>query len=298
MRTRSSSRSRRTAALVLPLALSLAACGAGDEGPAESAGTKTPEAKRVSEPPAAAPQAAPESPEDFLDLAEKAMAAESAWSFTVKGQEGLTVQGRKSAATYGATVRRGMEPAALRSQGVSTSSKGTTKKEEVYVVEGTAHVKEDGADWRTAPATDPEMRNKVEDAVAAIEEFRAYAQAAGDDVKVTEANGTVELRVGSGKQPLTAVRDRAWAKKAQREFDPTAEQLRGAGVPVDDARLTLSGLEEVLVLDAKTYQVTSHRFAFGFLVPNGGQDIAYEQDVRQDNQGTFAGRIELPADAR
>ncbi|MFC9242930.1 hypothetical protein ACFT7S_02445 [Streptomyces sp. NPDC057136] len=293
MRTRS--RSRRTAALVLPLALSLTACGADSEGPAESAGPPTsPEVTQPSEPPA--PE--PESPADFLDLAEKAMAAESAWTFSVKGQEGLTLQGQKSAATYRATVRRGMAPQALQSRGVSTSSKGTTKNEQVYVVDGTAHVKEGGANWRTAPATDPEMQNKIEDPVSVIEEFRAYAQAAGDDVKLAEANGTVELRVGSDKQQLTAVRDRAWVQKAQREFDPTADQLRGAGIPVNDAQLTLSGLEEVLVLDAKTYRVRSHRFAFGFLVPYGGQDITYEQDVRQDNRGTFDGKVELPADAR
>lgn len=227
------------------------------------------------------------------------MAEEGAWTFSVKGQEGLTLQGRKSAATYRATVRRGMEPEALHSQGVSTSSKGTTKNEEIYVVDGTAHLKEGSAPWKAAPTSDPEMQNKVEDAVAAIEEFREYAQAAGDEMTLTKTDGTIQLRVASDKQRLTAVRERAWVKKAQREFDPTAEQLRDAGIPVVDAQLTLSGLEEVLVLDAKTYRIKSHRFEFGFLVPYaGGRDITYEQDVRQENQGTFDGKIELPAGVR
>lgn len=143
------------------------------------------------------------------------------------------------------------------------------------------------------------MQNKVEDPVAAIEEFRAYARAAtGDEVTLTAVDGTVELRVGSDKQKLTAVRDRAWVTKAVREFDSTAEQLRTAGIPVSDAQLTLSGLEEVLVLDATTYRVKSHRFEFGVLIPYGGQNITFEQDVQQENQGTFNGKIELPANVR
>ncbi|MGW0555152.1 hypothetical protein ACWDZ6_13240 [Streptomyces sp. NPDC002926] len=260
----------------------------------EPAGAESPAATQSSEAPAA-----PEAPEDFLDLADKAMAEEGAWTFSVKGQEGLTLQGRKSAATYRATVRRGMEPEALHSQGVSTSSKGTRKNEEIYVVDGTAYLKEGSAPWKNAPTSDPEMQNKVEDPVAAIQEFREYAQAAGDDMTLTRTDGTIQLRVGSGKQKLSALPGRAWVKKARREFDPTAEQLRDAGIPVTDAQLTLSGLEEVLVLDARTYRIKSHRFEFGFLVPYaGGQDIRYEQDVRQENQGIFDGKIELPAGVR
>lgn len=288
----------RSAALVLPLALSLAACGAGEEdGPTEPAGAGAGGAEVTQS--AAPAEAAPESPEDYLDLAEKAMAEESAWTFSVTGEEGLTFQGEKNAATYQATVRRGMEPEALHSEGVSTSSKGTKKNEEIYVVDGTVYLKEGSAPWKDAPASDPEMQNKVEDPVAVVEEFRAYAQAAGDDVTVTEADGTVELRVASGKQKLTAVQDRAWVKKAQREFAPTAAQLRNVGVPANDAQLTLSGLEEVLVLDATTYRIKSHRFEFGLLIPyGGGQDITFEQDVREENQGAFDGRIELPAGVR
>jgi hypothetical protein len=132
-----------------------------------------------------------------------------------------------------------------------------------------------------------------------VEDFRTYARAAGGDVKVTEAGGgTVELRVTSGRRKLSAVQDRAWAQKAKREFDPTAEQLRRAGVAVRDARLTLSGLEEVLVLDAKTYRIRSHRFGFGFLLPYGGADIAFAQQASEENQGVYAGRIEPPAGAR
>ncbi|MFF3321506.1 hypothetical protein [Streptomyces sp. NPDC002889] len=285
----------RCAALVLPLALSPAACGVAEEdGPVEPAGAGSPAATQPSEAPAA-----PESPEDFLDLAEKAMAEEGAWTFSVKGQEGLTLQGRKSAATYRATVRRGMEPEALHSQGVSTSSKGTRKNEEIYVVDGTAYLKEGSAPWKNAPTSDPETQNKVEDPVAVIEEFREYAQAAGDDMTLTKADGTIQLRVGSDKQKLTAVRNRAWVKKAQREFAPTAEQLRDAGIPVDEAQLTLSGLKEALVLDAGTHRIRSHRFEFGFLLPyTGGQEIMYEQDVRLENQGTFDGKIEIPAGIR
>ncbi|WP_431966868.1 hypothetical protein [Actinacidiphila sp. bgisy160] len=281
---------RLTAGLVLPLALPLAACGAGKE-PAQT-GAARPEATSVGQSPES-----PKSPEDFLNLAAAAMADESGWTFSVTGSEGLTLQGQRSAATYRATVHRGTDPEALHAEGVSTSSKGTKKSEEIYVVGGTAYLKEGHAAWKRAPASDPEMEDKTEDPVAAVKEFARYAQAAGGgDVKLTESRGTVELRVAAGKQKLAAVKDRAWAKKAQREFDPTAEQLRKAGVPVNEDQLTLSRLEEVLVLDAATYRVKSHRFEFGILVPyTGAGDIAYEQDVREENQGAYAGRIELPA---
>ncbi|MFJ2715734.1 hypothetical protein [Streptomyces sp. NPDC087437] len=282
--------------LVLPLVFSLDACGVEAGEPAGAAGSP-----EVAAPSSATPEpsATPESPLDFLDLAAKAMAEEPAWTFSVKGEEGLTLQGQKNAATYRATVRRSMKPEVLRSEGVTTSSKGTRKNEEMYVADGTAYLREGDAPWKHAPVTDPEMRNKVEDPVAVVEEFRTYAKATGGDVKVTgTGDGTVELRVASGKRKLSAVADRAWAKKAKREFDPTAEQLRKAGVVVEDARLTLSGLDEVLVLDAKTYRIRSHRLDFGFLIPYGGADITFEQHVGEENQGAYAGRIELPADVR
>lgn len=280
--------------LVLSLSLPLAACGAEDGKGSEEAGPST---ERTSAPASASPSVpAPESAEDFLGLAAEAMAEEGAWTFSVKGEEGLTQQGQRSAASYRATVRRAMAPQALYSQGVSTSSKGVEKDEEIYVADGTVHLRDGDAPWKEAPASEPEMRNKVEDAVAVIEDFRAYARAAtGDDVKPALVDGTVELRVRSGKQKLAAVRDRGWAKKAVREFEPTAEQLREAGIPVDEAQVTLSGLEEVLVLDATTYRIRSYRFTFGFLVPYGGQNITVDQDVRQENQGVFQGQVEIPA---
>jgi hypothetical protein len=289
-------RLRHTVLLVLPLSLALAACGAEADEPTAAG---SPEAAAQSSA-ASEPAKAPESAEDFIDLAEKAMAAESAWSFSVKGEEGLTSQGQKSAATYEGTVRRAVGRAALHSQGVSTSSKGKKKTEELYVIGEAGHLKEGTADWKAVSPADPEMRNKADDPIAVIHEFRMYAQAAGGDVKVTETDGggTVELRVTSDEQKLSAVQQRAWAKKAKREFEPTAEQLRKAGIPVDDARLTLSGLEEVLVLDAKTYRIKSHRLDFGFLIPYNGQDMAFEQQVTMENQGVYDGRIELPADLR
>jgi hypothetical protein len=287
---------RSAAVLVLPLAITLAACGTE----AEPAGSR--ETAAASSPSTASSEQAeaPETAEDFLDLAEKAMAEEPAWSFSVKGEEGLTSQGQKSAATYEGTVQRAVGRAALHSQGVSTSSKGKKKTEELYVIGEAGHLKEGTADWKAVSPADPEMRNKADDPIAVIHEFRMYAQAAGGDMKVTEKDGggTVELRVTSDEQKLSAVQQRAWAKKAKREFEPTAEQLRKAGIPVDDARLTLSGLEEVLVLDAKTYRIKSHRLDFGFLIPYNGQDMAFEQQVTMENQGVYDGRIELPADLR
>ncbi|CAL9565845.1 hypothetical protein SUDANB176_04737 [Streptomyces sp. enrichment culture] len=281
----------RTAVLVLPLALALAACGTEAEEPAraESPGAAAPEPSKQPE--------EPETAEDFLDLAEKAMAEEPAWSFSVKGEEGLTLQGQKSSATYEGTVRRAVGRTALHAQGVSTGSRGTKKTEELYVVGDAGYLKEGTAGWKALSPAGPEMRNRVEDPIAVVEEFRGYARAAGGEVEVTETDGgTIELRVTSGGREPGAVRDRAWAKKAKREFGPTAGQLREAGVPVEDAQMTLSGLEEVLVLDATSYRIRSHRFEFGFLIPYNGQDIAFEQRVTEENQGPYRGRIELPAD--
>jgi hypothetical protein len=288
----------RTAVLVLPLALTLAACGAESEEPA---GPGSPDTAVVPSSATPEPSKEPESAEDFLDLAEKAMVEESAWTFSVKGKEGLTLQGQRSAATYAGTVRRGTGSATLQSQGVSTSSKGKKKSEELYVIGDEGYLKEGDADWKAVSPADPEMRNKAEDPIGVVDEFRIYAQTPGGDVKVTESKadgGTVELRVASGKQKLSAVQHRAWAKKAKREFDPTAAQLRKAGIPVDDAQLTLSGLEEVLVLDAKTYRIKSHRLEFGFLIPYNGQDITFEQQVSEENEGPYARKIELPAGVR
>ncbi|MFF3288087.1 hypothetical protein [Streptomyces sp. NPDC003023] len=287
-------RPRRIAVLALPLALTLGACGAEAEEPA---GAANPDVTASS--PAAEPSAAPETAEDFLGLAEKAMEAESVWSFSVKGEEGLTLQGQKSAATYQGTVRRGMETATLHTQGVSTSSKGRKKTEELYVEGDAGYLKEGSADWKSVSPADPEMRNKADDPVAAIHEFRGYAQAVGGDVKVTETgDGTVELRVKSGEQKLSAVLDRQWAKKAKREFDPTGAQLKEQGVRFQDEELTLSGLEEVLVLDAKTYRIKSHRLEFGFLIPYSGGDIFFEQRVDEENQGPLDEKIARPAGVR
>lgn len=110
-------------------------------------------------------------------------------------------------------------------------------------------------------------------------------------------DGMVELRVAvPHEQKLAEVQGRAWVKKAIREFAPTAEQLRKAGMPVDERQLTLSHLKEVLVLDATTYRITSHRFEFGLLIPYpGGKPMAFEQKVEERNHGAYEGKIALPA---
>ncbi|TXS56565.1 hypothetical protein [Streptomyces sp. t39] len=287
------------AAFAVLLSLALPGCGAPAEEPAGAGGaaaTPVPaEVSRTNEP---APE--PESAEDFLDLAEKAMDGESGWSFSVRGEEGLTLQGRKSAATYRGAVERAVGRAALHTQGVSTGSKGRKRTEELYVVGETGCLKEGAADWKPVSPADPETRNKADDPLAVLAEFRSYAQAAGGDVEVTTGAGgadAVELRVASGERKLSEVRGRAWAQKARRELAPTAGQLREAGIPVEERQLTLSGLEEVLVLDAATYRIRSHRLDFGFLIPHSGGSIAFEQQVTHENQGPYEGAIELPAGA-
>lgn len=118
----------------------------------------------------------PETPGDFLDLAEKAMAAQHGWTFAVRGKEGLTLQGQQpSNASYTATVRRTSDPEALQSHGVIISSKGQRKPEEVFVVGGKGYVKEgDAGTWKHGALSDPVIANKVEDPVAAVQTFRTY----------------------------------------------------------------------------------------------------------------------------
>lgn len=210
-----------SAAFVALLAATSTGCsGSTDEGKPVEPGR----------PPAQSPQAAPAEPRtaaEFLARAEEAMTAEQGWTFAVQGREGLVLQGQENGATYTATVHRTTgDPWALHSTGTSRGRNGA-ETEEIYVVDGTAYVKEGTAAWQHGPLTDPEFADEVEDPVAAIDAFREY----GDAVSVSqEANGGVRLRVRTASAALTAVRDQGVVQKALRELAPTLEQLRAAGV--------------------------------------------------------------------
>lgn len=279
----------RFAALAIPLSVSLIGCAA-EEKPAESAesvDSKNSEAKKEQ-------PSKPETPEEFLERAEEAMAAEGGWTFAVQGKENLVLQGQESVASYRSMVRRTQDPEALHSKG-TIISKGVSKPEEIFVVDGMGYVKEGSADWKRESVSSPEMKNKVEDPVAAIEAFRAYAKESGDEVTLTERGGEAQLQVRTPSRKLSEVQDRAIVQKAVRELNPTLKKLQQAGVSVTEDELTLSRLEETLILDAKTYRIKTHRFQFGFLIPFGGQNITYGQDVKEENRGVFDGGIKLPA---
>ncbi|GHG89716.1 hypothetical protein GCM10018780_09230 [Streptomyces lanatus] len=233
----------------------------------------------------------PRTAADFLARAEEAMAGRKGWTFTVRGREGLVLQGQENAATYTATVRRTTGEAwALHSTG-ATVSKGVRKPEEIYVAEGTAYVKKGTAGWEHGPLSDPEFANKVEDPLAALDAFRAY----GNEVTVSTAEGHVELRLRIPSARLSDSRHEPALAKAAREFRPTLDQLRDAGIGASERDIMLNRLEEVLVLDATTFRVTSHRFTFGFLIPYQGQRITYSQEVSEENRGVFEGTIAPPA---
>jgi len=280
-------------AVVSPLCLALAGCGGGgavEESQAAGAAAE-PSAPKV----AAKEQApAPTTPADFLDLADQAMAARPGWTFAVKGDENLTLQGQVSGASYEATVSRTGKPAALRSQGVITSSKGVRKAEKVFVVGGSTYVKEGTAAWKKAPSTDPAMENKVEDAVAAIGAYRTYLKAGNDDVTVVKKGSSVELQVRLSPRKLTDIQDRPYVKTAVRELDPVLTQLQGAGVTTSKSQITLSRLTETLALDAKSGRINAHRLAFTFLIPYNGGNITYQQSVGEENRGVFNGSITAP----
>ncbi|POX45628.1 hypothetical protein [Streptomyces sp. Ru72] len=306
-------RPRSAAALAVPvlslLPLSLTGCSGGGTGGTESAATGMPAGSTSGNVDAngrkggseQAEPAEPRTPEEFLARARKAMSAEHGWTFAVKGNEGLVVQGRQNTATYTATVRRTQQPEALHSTG-TTYTKGTAKPEEVYLVGGTGYVRKggSGAQWKSGPLSDPEIADVVEDPIAALEAFRTYAreEKTGGGVSVDTPAGRAELRVTVPTATLPTVRQRAVVKNAVRELTPTLRQLRAAGVAAPESRIKVEHVEEDLTLDSTTYRITSHRFRCTFLIPYGAQSIRYTQDVTERTEGVFRGVIELPAGVR
>jgi hypothetical protein len=273
------------AVLIFPLSFSLISCSTTEEQ-AEPTEPKTSEIKKERPP-------EPQTPEEFLDRASETMREAEGWLFAVRGKEALILQGQGGTASYTATVQRTQNPEALHSQGTITS-KGKNKPEEIFVIDDTAYIKEGNEAWKQVPVADPETENKVEDPMMAVEAFRQYLKESADDVTLVKRDGQVRLQVRVASQKFSEVQERAFAKKAVRELDPTLAQLQEAGVPVSETQLTLSRLEETLILDATTHRIKSHQLQFRFLIPYGNQNITYEQDVREETEGIFDGTIQLP----
>ncbi|MFF4348153.1 hypothetical protein [Streptomyces sp. NPDC001530] len=230
------------------------------------------------------------------------MSGEKGWTFAVKGSEELVLRGQKSTALYTATVHRTTgESWALHSAG-TTYSKGVGRPEEIFVVDGTGYVKEGGpeAAWKHGPLTDPEIADKVEDPVAALNAFQEYATEETTDsaISLIKSGDQVELQVRTSSAALSGVRERAVVKKAVRELKPTLKQLRAAGVTASESQITVENVVESVVLDASTYRINAHIFRCAFLIPYDGRSIRYSQGVTESNQGTFAGTIALPAGAK
>lgn len=293
-------------ALALGLGLLVTGCsqgGSDDPGASDSTAAAKPAGSAEASP-------SPRTPEDYLARAREAMGAQKGWTFSVTGSEGLTSGGQGSTATYKATVDRtgGSSTSlsrALHSTG-STTSKGAVKPEEIYVTDGTVHIKKGvGGSWKSGPLSDPEMADAVEDPVAALDEFAGYVNGEGVDggstVTIVKSGGTsVELKASApkgsgGPRELSAVRDQGVVKRALRELQPTLDQLRAVGVTVSESAITVERAEEVITLDSTTYRITSHRFRCAFLIPYGGQNMRYSQDVNERTQGEFTGSIVLPA---
>jgi hypothetical protein len=135
----------------------------------------------------------------------------------------------------------------------------------------------------------------VEDPVDALEAFESYAKGGEGAVEVVKTDDGVRLQVHVTSRRLDEVRDRPGVDKAVRELEPTLPQLRKSGVTAGDSQITLNRLDEVLVLDAKTFRFASHRFECSFLIPYQGQSMTYSQDVKEENRGVFDGDIRLPA---
>lgn len=250
--------------------------------------TATPSDETSAEP------AKPTTAADYLALAGKAMAAQKGWRFAVRGDENLVLQGRTSGATYSATVRRTTgEPWALHSTGNIRTSKGVTRSEAVYVVDGVGYVKESDAGWRHGPLSDPEIAAKVEDPLAALDAFEGY----GDAVSHSASGRRIELRVRTASAALPAVRDQGVVRKALRELAPTLKQLRAAGIAAPESGITVERAEESLVLDSSTYRVVSHTFRCVLRIPSGTGSIRYGQEVTERTSGPYTGSVVLPEGA-
>ncbi|MET9676631.1 hypothetical protein ABZY68_26560 [Streptomyces sp. NPDC006482] len=237
-------------------------------------------------------------PAELLARAEAAMGAEAGWTFAVTGEESLKQSGAPgSTASYSATVERTGSPEALHQTG-TILSKGKRTPEELYAVDGTGYVREggSGAAWREGPLTDPEIAAKVEDPLTVLGSFTDYAEK-GERIEVTRTGGEIRLRIRIPSGSLADRTERPAIAKAALEFRPTLDKLRKAGVTAGEKRIVLTGLEETLVLDARTHRMTSYRSSFGFAVPHEGRQLRYEQRLGADTRSPFTGRIEVPAAA-
>ncbi|MEU2550080.1 hypothetical protein ACF1GY_09245 [Streptomyces sp. NPDC014684] len=242
---------------------------------------------------------APRTAAQFVARARRAMKGERGWTFALRGSESAVMRGQApSSATYSATVHRTTDPEALEQTGAVTTGKGERKSEVVYVVGGTGYVKDGAGAWKKGPLSDPGIANDVEDPLAELDAFEAYAGSAKVSRRTEADGGLVRLQVGASGWPLSAARGRPALKRAVREVEPTLAQLRKAGVTATDGRITLKSFTETWDLDAAHgYRLASHRYAFTFLVPFQGGDITVSQEVRADSRGVFTGRVTLPADA-
>jgi hypothetical protein len=264
-------------------------------------GERKPAGRHTSSKPArdrSAPKATPEptTAAQFVARARQAMGAEKGWTFALRGSESAVMRGQApSSATYAATVHHTTAPAALRQTGTVTTGKGERKPEAVYVVGGTGYVKDGAAGWKRGPLSDPDIANDVEDPVAELDAFAGYAKSA----TASRTAAGVRLQVTASGWQLSAARDCPALKRAVREVEPTLAQLRKAGVTATDRQITLKSFTETWDLDGvRGYRITSHRYAFTFLVPLAGGHITVSQQVRGDNLGVFGGSVTLPADAK
>lgn len=279
-------------------------CGAPQtSGPAAGTTTAPPSVtapRSVTAPPSAS--RAPAGATELLARAEAAMGAEAGWTFTVTGKESLTQsgapEGQGSRASYSARVDRTAGPEALHQTGTVTGKNGS-KAEEVVSAGGTGYVREGapGAPWTKGPLTDPEIAAKVEDPLDALASFADYAER-GERIEVVRSGGEIRLRLRVPSAALAEREERPAVARAAREFLPTLRKLRKAGVTAGEKKIVLTGLEESLVLDAKTHRMRSYRSSFGFAVPHEGRQLRYAQELGADTRGVFTGRIEAPVTAR
>ncbi|OXY98425.1 hypothetical protein [Streptomyces diastatochromogenes] len=281
--------------MLVAVAVAVSSGCSSHDGERKPAGRHTSSKTAQAQPePKVTPKPEPRTAAQFVARAREAMGAEKGWTFALRGSESAVMQGQApSGATYAATVHRTTAPVALRQTGTVTTSKGEREPEVVYVVGGTGYVKKGAEGWKKGALSEPGIANDVEDPLAELDAFAAYAKSA----TVSRTGAGVRLRVRASGWQLSAARDRPALKRAVREVEPVLGQLRKAGVTATDGHITLRSFAETWDLGdgAQGYRVVAHRYAFTFLVPFQGGDITVSQEVRADNRGVFDGNVALPS---
>ncbi|MFC7441397.1 hypothetical protein [Laceyella putida] len=226
---------------------------------------------------------------EVLELAETTLKRGEGWSFQLKSQEKLTLKQQQTGARFEAKVNVTIDPYALSSQG-TILSKGKKKAEQLVIIGEKGYLKEGKGPWKTG--TRVQMQTSIEDPTQALVELASVAKQKNAKLKMVESHGytsvTAELAPGQNEGVL-------WSK-ARAELEPTLKQLKGLGIRVNPAKISLKSYKREVHIDPKTHVLHAVSTQFVFQLPTATGMIAYQQIQTAEVRGVFKGRITLPAE--